>query len=103
MQHTLTYNQGVTLRSRQSPGAFPDTKAKITREFVHPYPLVLDLEYLTPPPDGSSGETHDFMRVPDELVFPFGDGPCLFKVVHKDAEARIITVEVDDSVEIVQA
>lgn len=101
MLHTLTFNQRVTLCSRLSPGAFPDTKVKITREFVHPYPLVLDLEYLTPPPDGSSGETHDFLRVPDEINYPFGNGPCLFKVVSKDAEARTITIELDDKVEIV--
>lgn len=101
MQLTLTYRKGVTLRSRKSPGVFPDTRLKITRELVHPYPLVLDLEYLTPPPDGSSGETHDFLRVPAELIYPFGEGARLFKVVSKDAEARTITIELDDTVEIV--
>lgn len=101
MQHVLTYLRSVTLRSRQSPGAFPDMKIRITREFTYPYPLVLDLEYLSAPPDGSSGETYDFLRVPDELIYPFGVGQRLFKVIRKDADACTITIEVDENVEIV--
>lgn len=101
MQQTLTYNRSVILRSKETPGAFPDIKVNITREFVHPHALVLDLEYQSPPPDGSTGETHDFTRVPDELVYPFGNGLRLFKVVQKNAEARTITIEVDDKIELV--
>lgn len=102
MQQTLTYNRSVILRSKETPGAFPDIKVNITREFVHPHPLVLDLEYQTPPPDGSTGETHDFMRVPAELDYPFGDCPRLFQVVSRDAETRTIIIEVNEKVEIVQ-
>lgn len=102
-QEILTYNRSVILRSNQTPRAFPDIKVNITREFVHPHPLVLDIEYLAPSPNGSSGDTHDFSRVPEEFDYPFGDCPCLFKVVRKDAEARTISIELGDKVELVRA
>lgn len=97
---TLSWNQPVRLVPKSGDLGIPEIVLLLCEERVWPHVDILDVEYVTPAPNGCSGESYDIAKVPDTLIFPFGDKPPLFTVVKRDPEARTIDIELSEFVEI---